>query len=144
MIVRFTIPGKPVGKARPRVFQNKNTGKTQAVTPQGTLSYENLIKWIYTNTQGATKLEGEIEANIIAYYPIPKSMSKKDRKLIEEGKLRPKIKPDIDNVSKCVLDAINGIAYKDDSQVVKLVTEKRYDDNTRVEVVLEEMGNEKK
>lgn len=138
MIVRFTVPGEPKGKARPRVFQNKHTGKSQAITPQDTLNYENLVKCTFNNTLEATKLEGEIEATIIAMYAIPKSMTKKNRRLIEEGKLHPTKKPDLDNVAKLILDSLNTIAYHDDSQVVRIVLEKHYSDNPRVEVTLEE------
>ncbi|MDA3731553.1 RusA family crossover junction endodeoxyribonuclease [Niameybacter massiliensis] len=142
MNVRFTIPGEPKGKARPRVFMNKE-GRSQAITPKETLSYENLVKWVYQNTQDATKLEGEIEARIVAMYPIPKSMTKKNRQLIDEGKLHPTKKPDLDNVAKIVLDSLNGIAYSDDSQIVKLTVEKYYSVNPRVEVMLYEVEQKK-
>lgn len=136
MVVRFQIPGEPKGKARPRVFTNKQTGRSQAITPKDSMSYENLVKWIYTSAMEPTKFEGEIEARIVAMYGIPKSMTKRNRQLIEEGKLHPTKKPDLDNIAKIVLDALNGIAYKDDSQVVKLTVEKHYSDNPRVEVSL--------
>ena len=57
MNIRFVIPGEPKGKARPRVFTN-NQGRSQAITTKETLSYENLVKWVYQNTYGARKLEG--------------------------------------------------------------------------------------
>ncbi|PHV69549.1 hypothetical protein CS063_14990 [Sporanaerobium hydrogeniformans] len=139
MPVRFIIPGDPKGKGRPRIFQNKHTGKSQAITPKDTLSYENLVKWIYQDSIGGPKLEGEIEARVVCMYPIPKSMTKKNRKLIEEGKLHPTKKPDLDNVAKIILDSLNNIAYADDSQVVKLTVEKHYSDNPRVEVTLTEL-----
>ena len=77
-------------------------------------------------------------------YAIPKSMTKKNRQLIEEGKLHPTKKPDLDNVAKIVLDSLNGIAYSDDSQIVKLNVEKHYSENPRVEVTLYEVDVEKK
>ena len=40
----------------------------------------------------------------------------------------PLKKPDIDNCIKVILDSLNGIAYKDDSQVVSLKIEKYYAD----------------
>lgn len=140
LLVRFTVPGEPKGKARPRVFTNK-TGRSQAITPQDTLSYENLVRWVFTNTHNAKKLEGEIEARIVAMYPIPKSMTKKNRQLVDEGKLHPTKKPDLDNVAKIILDSLNTIAYHDDSQVIRLVVEKHYSDEPRVEVTLNEVGD---
>ncbi len=140
--IRFTVPGEPKGKARPRVFTNK-AGRSQAITPQDTLSYENLVKWVFTNMQGNKKLEGEIEAQIKAMYPIAKNMTKKNRQLIYEGKLHPTKKPDSDNVAKIILDSLNKIAFDDDSQVTRLVVEKYYSDEPRVEVMLTERFEKK-
>ncbi len=142
MAVRFIVPGEPKGKARPRVFTNKE-GKSQAVTPQNTLSYENLVRWVFTNTMEARKLQGEIEAKIVAMYPIPKNMTKKNRQLIDEGKLHPTKKPDLDNVAKIILDSLNKIAFDDDSQVIRLVVEKHFSDEPRVEVTLRELDEKK-
>lgn len=142
MAVRFIVPGEPKGKARPRVFTNKE-GKSQAVTPQNTLSYENLVRWVFTNTMEARKLQGEIEAKIVAMYPIPKNMTKKNRQLIDEGKLHPTKKPDLDNVAKIILDSLNKIAFDDDSQVVRLIVEKHFSDEPRVEVTLRELDEKK-
>lgn len=143
MTIRFMVPGEPTGKARPRVY--RVNGQTRTTTPEKTLSYENLVKWIVSESMQVEKLTGEIEANIKAFYSIPKSMTKKNRQLIEEGKLHPTKKPDLDNVAKIILDALNGIAYKDDSQVVRLHIEKEYadDDKPRVEVILRELEEKK-
>ena len=143
--IRFTVPGECVPKARPRVYRG-NDGKSHAITPQKTLSYENLVKWVLTNTENFKPLTGEIEAHITVYMQIPKSMNKKDRQLVEEGKKNPTKRPDIDNLAKSVLDAINGIAYKDDSYVTKAVIEKKYaveNEEARTEVVLTERFEKK-
>lgn len=142
MTIRFTVPGEPKGKARPRVFTNK-AGRSQAITPQDTLSYENLVRWVFTNTMESKKLQGEIEAKIVAMYPIPKSMTKKNRQLIDEGKLHPTKKPDLDNVAKIILDSLNKIAFDDDSQVIRLIVEKHFSDEPRVEVTLRELDEKK-
>ena len=136
MPIRFVIPGEPKGKGRPRM--STKTGR--AYTPNETLSYENLVRWIYQNTEGAQKIDDEIEARIVCMYQIPKSMTKKNRQLIEEGKLHPTKKPDLDNVAKIILDSLNNIAFHDDSQIVKLTVEKHYSDNPRVEVCLYELS----
>lgn len=142
MAIRFTVPGEPKGKARPRIFTNK-AGESQAVTPQDTLSYENLVRWIFNNTMESKKLQGEIEAKIVAMYSIPKSMTKKNRQLIYEGKLHPTKKPDLDNVAKIILDSLNKIAFDDDSQVTRLIVEKHFSDEPRVEVTLRELDEKK-
>ena len=89
------------------------------------------------------KLQGEIEAKIVAMYSIPKSMTKKNRQLIDEGKLHPTKKPDLDNVAKIVLDSLNKIAFDDDSQVTRLIVEKHFSDQPRVEVTLRELYEKK-
>ena len=123
--IRFTVPGECVGKQRPRVYRTA-TGRTHAMTPQKPVSYENLVKWVLINTENFKPLTGEIEAHITVYMQMAKSMAKKDRKLVAEGKKNPTKKPDIDNLAKSILDACNGIAYKDDAYVTRAVIEKRY------------------
>ena len=46
-------------------------------------------------------------------------------------------KPDTDNLAKFVLDALNGVYYKDDSQIYCLTVEKRYGDEDSVRVQLD-------
>ena len=58
---------------------------------------------------------------------------------MEKGIIRPVKKPDVDNIAKAVFDSLNGIAYKDDAQVVELSMSKYYAENGFVKVMLEEM-----
>ena len=81
-------------------------------------------------------MEGEVCADITAYYSIPRSATKKRRALMEANEVRPTKKPDADNVSKIILDALNGLAYHDDSQVVELTVKKKFALYPRVDVVL--------
>jgi Holliday junction resolvase RusA-like endonuclease len=50
------------------------------------------------------------------------------------GRIRPTKRPDVSNVIKIIEDALNGLAYRDDSQIVRVVGEKYYSDSPRVEV----------
>ncbi len=63
---------------------------------------------------------------ISAYYEIPKSTTKKKRAEIMDGKLYPTKKPDADNIAKVICDALNKIAYKDDTQIIDLTVRKLY------------------
>jgi Holliday junction resolvase RusA-like endonuclease len=56
-----------------------------------------------------------------------------------EGKIRHTKKCDADNLAKSILDALNGIAYYDDSQVCELLVRKYYSDNPRVEILISEI-----
>ena len=76
--------------------------------------------------------------SVKAYYPIPKSTSKKKRIQMLQGILLPDKKPDIDNILKCVADSLNTIAYDDDKQIVHMDIEKYYGEEPRTEVILKE------
>ena len=131
----IVVEGKVKSKQRPRF--NTRTGR--AFTPKDTVSYENWIKINYQQ-QSNEYLEGFLKATVIIYFEIPKSYSKKRIQSIREGKEYPSTKKDIDNICKIVLDSLNGIAYKDDSQVVELVAYKRYTEgNERIEFEITEI-----
>lgn len=145
--VTFTVPGQPRGKQRPRLARGGNT-----YTPRETVAYEKEVRGEYL--QRLAKLQeddpdremftrwytGPVAVTITAYYDIPKSVSKKVRHEIEAGRQLPLKKPDTDNIAKIIIDALNGVAYKDDKQVVILEVEKAYGlpDMPHVEVTLTE------
>ena len=128
--MQITIPGPPQGKARARTFYNPRLGKHTSVTPSKTVLYENLIKTCYLRAhEGECYEDGPLEVIIRAFYEIPKSTSKKDRERIRNYELYPTKKPDADNIAKVVCDALNGMAYKDDKQIVNMTVLKRYAQN---------------
>ncbi|ENY8941384.1 RusA family crossover junction endodeoxyribonuclease [Clostridioides difficile] len=134
MKVNFTIDGEPIGKERPRM--NSITKRTY--TPNKTKDYENLIKWLY-QSKVKYHFTGYIKMTLRCYYSIAKSNSKKVKEQKRNNVLRPSKKPDIDNVVKIVADALNEIAYKDDTQIVEVIASKYYSDRPRVEIELEEI-----
>lgn len=137
--VRFTVPGPPKGKARARTVRTRG-GQTFSYTPEGTVLYENLIKVSFSQTgERPFRAEEYLRVTIMAYYPVPKSTSKKKTTEMIAGYIRPAKKPDIDNVIKSILDALNGVAYHDDTQVIAVTAEKRYSAETRVEVEISEI-----
>jgi Holliday junction resolvase RusA-like endonuclease len=129
------VEGKIKGKARPRVFNG------HAMTPKDTVSYENWVKTCYQQ-QCNEYTKKPIKADIYVYYQIPKSYSKSKRDKCIKNLIRPTKKPDADNVAKIILDSLNGIAYKDDTQIVDLRVYKYFtEDKERVEFQLYEMMN---
>lgn len=124
MTSHINIPGKPIGKARPKFSRQGNFVKTY--TPEKTVNYENWVKMCWMNS-GQEKMQGNIIAVIVARFMIPQSFSKKKRNELNE-KPCPK-KPDCDNIAKSILDALNGIAYDDDAQIVELSVSKVYSAN---------------
>ena len=138
-MINFTVSGCPVGKGRPK-FSTFN-GHATAYTPAKTVNYENLVKLSYQQQCEGKPYSKDIplRAEIIAYFPMPKSISMKRRKMMLEGKIRHTKKCDSDNLAKSILDALNGIAFYDDSQVCELSVSKLYSDNPRVIVRISEV-----
>lgn len=137
-MIKFEVLGECKAKGRPRF---KNVGKfVQPYTDEKTVNYENLVKLSFMQS-GCKKIIGDVPLKIELkfYMSIPKSMSKKQRLLIKEEKLRPLKKIDLDNGIKIILDALNKVAYDDDKQVVSLNAEKYYSEEPRVEVKICQM-----
>lgn len=116
----FTIFAEPTGKARPRVTTHGT------YTPKKTKDYEKLVQLEYRKQGGRDYGERQLQVEITANFPIPKSKPKNKRVEMLAGQVRPTKKPDCDNIAKAILDALNGIAYHDDSQIVTLAVEKWY------------------
>ena len=128
--MKVVVTGKIRGKARPRVCRG------HAFTPKDTVKYEKLVRDCYQEQDGRY-LEGSVRALIIAYYKIPKSYTKKRVQAIKDGLEKPTKKPDADNIGKIILDSLNAVAYKDDTQIVDLRIIKSYTEETeRVEFEL--------
>lgn len=123
--MQFTVYGKPRGKQRPRF--NRTTKTTY--TPVQTIEYERQIRQAYTAAGGGM---------ISKTNPICIAVEARFIKACSSKKKAPTLKPDIDNIAKIIMDALNGVAYKDDSQVVDLCIYKTWaDDNdemVRVEI----------
>lgn len=131
----FEVTGEIVGKARPRM--NTYTGK--AYTPTKTKNYEYLVKQSFLlKYPNAEVLEGRAIVSILALFQVPKSTSKKNSEKMLNKQISPTKKPDIDNIAKIVLDALNKLAYKDDTQVVDLNIAKAYADRERLIIKIEE------
>lgn len=122
-MINITIPGQPVAKGRPRVsFMTKRT-----YTPEKTVSYENLIKTVFSEKYpDHIPWDVPLAVNIILSMQIPSSWSKKKQESAINYNLLPVTKPDIDNCVKAICDALNGIAWRDDSVIVQLQVIKVY------------------
>ena len=128
VFMKLLIPIKPIGKGRPRMTR---TG--HAYTPEKTRKYERMVREAYVGEC----FIGKIEITITAYFKPPKSISKKKRETLI-GQMYDK-KPDADNIVKAVLDALNGKAYTDDKNVVRLTIAKLYHDFDALEIEIKEI-----
>lgn len=135
MIYEFSVPGKIIGKGRPRL----NTYTGSVYTPTRTKDYEELVQQYFLLKYPTYKpFEGRVKVEIGAYFGIPKATKKADKELMLQNKINPTKKPDIDNIVKIVLDAMNGVAFKDDIQITKLDVEKVYSEDECIKVKIEE------
>jgi Holliday junction resolvase RusA-like endonuclease len=133
--MKLIIPGEPCAKQRPKF------GNGRTYTPEKTVNYETLVRQLYIQ---ATKEyhEGALRLIVNAFFSIPKSTSKKNREKMLQGIIRPTKRPDWDNIGKIVSDALNTIAYHDDSYIVDARVRKWYSDTPRVEVEITELTPE--
>ncbi len=139
MIVKFTVFGQPIGKGRPKF--STVCGHVNTYTPEKTANYETLVKYAYQSQCNGIRFDPKVplDVRITAYFKIPSSASKKRAKLMREHIIRPVVKPDLDNVAKVVLDAVNGVAFYDDSQIADMQVRKFYDDSPRVVVTIRDI-----
>lgn len=135
--IYFVVYGEPQGKGRPRA--SSRGGFVRMYTPAATQAYENEIAGLAARAMGELQvLSTAISLRVVAHHAIPVSWSKKKQLAALNGEVIPG-KPDLDNVAKAVLDAMNGVVYVDDKQVIRLVAEKRYSMEPKVEVYVHEV-----
>ena len=136
-IVTYQVEGNPVGKGRPRFARRGNFVSTYS--PTKTRDYESVIKDAAKKSMGSNELlETPVTVAIYITVPIPQSYSKKRTEACLRGSERPIKKPDIDNIAKCFLDAMNQVVYLDDTQVLTLHVTKVYGTVGMVEVMVKE------
>lgn len=135
MKYEFEVPGTIKGKGRPRV--NSYTG--QVYTPTTTKDYEYLVEqYFLLKYPKFEPLEGRTSVNITAVFNMPKNTKKQDKDKMIENIISPTKKPDIDNIVKVILDAMNKFAFKDDIQITRLNVEKKYGTEEKVIISIEE------
>lgn len=135
MIYEFEVEGKIVGKERPRI----NTYTCKAYTPTKTKDYEQLIQQYFVlKYPRYLPLEGRLKVTIVAYFKVAKATSKIMLEEMLQDKISPTKKPDIDNIVKSVLDALNKMAFNDDNQITKIEVEKKYALEDKIYVKIEQ------
>jgi len=118
------VVGEAVPKGRPR---GRIRGKTvQMYTPERTEIGEAFARLCWVTQVGVTLLAGPLQVRIITRKRIPRSWPDYLKNAAARGRKRPAGKPDADNLAKTILDALNGVAWIDDGQVVDLTISKRY------------------
>ena len=136
-IVSFKVDGNPVGKQRARYA--KRGSYVTAYTPEKTRTYETLIKESAKQAMGSSEpLETPVTLYLYIRVSIPKSCTKKRLEAIQNGSEKPIKKPDASNILKSVEDGMNGVVYKDDSQIVNIHVTKVYSSEAGVDICVKE------
>lgn len=126
-MIQFTVIGEPTAKGRPRF--NRFSGR--AYTPAKTAEGERDFKVQALPFAPKAPLTVPLCVTMRVFRQKPKHMPK--------SRTHCTTKPDLDNYIKC-LDALNGIFWVDDSQIIELRATKEYGTNPRTEITIEEVG----
>lgn len=133
-MIYVEIPGTPVAQGRPRFSRYGH-----AYDPATSRQYKQAVAFCARNAYSDDPLTGAISVTMRIYRPIQKAGSKKLHADKEAGRVRPTVKPDVDNVYKAVSDAMTGIIWHDDNQIVQVNISKFYALRPHVEVEIEEI-----
>ena len=137
--IKMAIPIEPVPKGRPRFRVMYRQVRT--ITPPKTKEFEYQVRqyFLYECKGVAFERGVPISVNIEFGMRIPVSTTKKRSKMMLDGLIRHTVKPDLDNLTKAVLDALNGIAWYDDAQVVELNVKKLYTENPFIQLDIKQI-----
>ena len=124
LTIWFPISPQPWQRPKTRIIN----GWVQHYSPKKTTEYEREIADYFRSHPQRFKFEKDIPVaiNLVFGMPIPKSTPKSRKDAMIEGVIKHTKRPDVDNMAKAVLDALNGLAWADDSQIVRLSITKEY------------------
>ena len=120
-------------------------GKVHTYNPEENRLYEEKVRQAFVEKTGHLQSDNKnpLRLYLLIGFEPPKSTSKRKRQKMLSGEIFPCVKPDFDNVSKIICDALNKVAFDDDRQIVEAHIYKRYTERPFVRVQLEEVdGNE--
>lgn len=132
----FSMAGEPRGKGRPRA--TVRGGFASVYTDAKTRKYEASAKAVAVAAMaGRPPFEGPLSVSLRFRMPIPKSASKRTKAAMSAGETAHVSRPDIDNLGKAILDALNKVVFHDDGQVVRAFSTKVYAEQPGVDVRVE-------
>lgn len=139
-VIQFTIPGAAQAQERTGRFINPKDGRIVSYDPRKSRDYKTLVQWVAMEHSPKLLLDGPLFVKIDVFKPMPKSLSKKKRIDAIAGRLRPITKPDNTNYAKGIEDALNGLIWHDDSQIVTITIRKWYGEMPRTVVRIEQLN----
>jgi Holliday junction resolvase RusA-like endonuclease len=136
-MIHLVIPGEAVPQARPKFARQGNF--VRAYDPEKSRNYKAFVRMLAAEACKGPPFEGAVSLLVAVYRQPPSSWSKTKIMLAMCGKIRPITKPDLSNSVKGIEDALKGLAWRDDAQVVDLYVQKWYSDAPRVEIEINEV-----
>lgn len=119
--IAFKIEGKPIQQGSMRAFNNRVVhNKTKEL-----MAWRSLVAFA-AKRAGCTPISGAISISMDFKYARPKTVKRDE----------PTVPPDLDKQIRSILDALTGVAYIDDSQVIHITASKAYADWQGVEIVI--------
>ena len=126
-MILIELQGQPQGKGRPRFVRRGRFVSTY--TPTKTRKYEQaLAERAIKIMNGQSLLREPLRVNVVASFAVPPSWPRKRRDAALVGVKLPTTRPDYDNLLK-ILDALNGIVWHDDAQIVEATVRKCYSES---------------
>lgn len=137
----FTVYGEPYGKTN--MIPTRRGNHLSLANPTKNKNYMSLVQdaWLSANVEKIPD-NYKITLQIVAHFQIPKATSKRKHALMLQHLIKPTKRPDCDNISKVICDALNGLAFYDDSMVTDLFVSKRYGSTPRTEIYITGEENE--
>ncbi len=138
MRITFRVFGIPQtkGSAKGFVVPGKNGGRPRAIITNDNTKNKGWAQTVSAIAQQCRPLDGlwsgPVKVTLIFRMPIPKSLPKRQPAFMTK-------RPDIDKCTRSILDAIKGVIYSDDSQVVGLAVSKLYGTEPGVNVHVEQI-----
>lgn len=133
----FTFEIEPTPQLRPRV--SSRGGYVKVYDPPKVKQFKSLLRSLAVHQYARPPLLGPLSVSLTFYRPVQSSISKTERERRLTNRSKPVVKPDVDNYIKSTLDALNGVLWEDDSQIVKLTAEKRYGEKGKIVITVTQL-----
>lgn len=133
----FTFDIEPTPQLRPRV--SSRGGYVRVYDPPKVKNFKRVLRSLAVHQYARPPLLGPLSVSLTFYRPVQKSISQSERERRLSNESKPVVKPDTDNYIKATLDALNGILWHDDAQIVKITGEKRYSENGKIVITVTQL-----
>ena len=134
---KFEFDIEPVQQQRPRFARRGRFVRTY--DPAKTANFKKVLHQLAIEQFSEEPLTGAIKVEIKFFRAIQKSISKKEHVKRVKNEHRPSVKPDLDNYIKSCLDALTGVFWVDDNEIVDLITGKYYSEHPHIEIKITQL-----